>query len=165
MAVDSDTANSRWNKCNDSAYPKNSRSAPKNKTAFLASSLMESRWQDGKPHSRLRLPHAFQRLRQDVSSRYVDITLYGSSQLFGSLLTTHCFCLAIVRRIYHCDWSGGGDFDVAILLWVRDTRVHWYFSRQEPNQTKPTNQKTDSASLSMSLSQHQPHAYPTTARA
>ena len=43
-----------------------------------------------KATSRLRLPHTFQQLRrQDLSSRYVDITLCGSSQLFGSPLTIH----------------------------------------------------------------------------
>ena len=101
-----------------------------------------------KATSRLRLPHTFQQLRrQDLSSRYVDITLCGSSQLFGSPLTIHSrHCYSEEEDCFN--WS---EREISMLQSYssryKTTKVHQYFPRNKINE--PTNQNTNSASLSV----------------
>jgi hypothetical protein len=159
--------------CNDSAYPKNSRRlvesqkrVKKTKRLFLASSL-GNRNRDGEIASHIPTAPSthIPAIATGYSSRYVDITLYGSSQLFGSLLTTHCFCLAIVRRIYHCDWSEGRFrcCNPAVGTKYKDTLV--LLQRQEPDETNPTNQtQVLQVSLCRSPTSHA-FIHPTAARA
>jgi hypothetical protein len=125
--------------CNDSAYPKNSRQrvesqkrVKKTKRLFFLASSLGDRNRDGEIASHIPTAPSthIPAIATGYSSRYVDITLYGSSQLFGSLLTTHCFCLAIVRGIYHCDWLEG---EISML---QSYKILRYFSRDK-NQTKP----------------------------
>jgi hypothetical protein len=149
MAVDSATANSRWNTCNDSAYPKNSRSAPKKQNGFFGfflDGIEMARWQATfTTAASTRIPAIATGCIFSLCGHYtlrlqptVRLTTYYP--LFLPCYSEKNIALRLARR---------GDFDVAILLWVRDTKVHWYFSRDK-NQTKP-NRPTKTRILHVSL--------------